>query len=164
MSKSSKKKEIHYQTKIKLICSRILAQGIQICPKIEGVVAYSWEKKLASNAIPWGETFLGGLKSEAGLSTRVSLYRSPPLIKPPLLQWKSILISEVASHDNLLTFYYLSASEIWTDKWVVFGESGLVRVRVMGFNFNFKYISAISWRLVFLMEETKVWYRNVLLV
>jgi hypothetical protein len=52
LSKSSKKKEIHYQTKIKLICSRILAQGIQICPKIEGVVAYSWEKKLASNAIP----------------------------------------------------------------------------------------------------------------
>jgi len=121
------------------------------CPKIEGLVAYSWEKKLASNAIPWGETFLGGLKPEAGLSTQVSLYRSPPLIKPPLLQWKSSLISEVASHDrdNLLIFYYLSASEIWTDKWVVFGESGRVRVRVMGFNFQFQiyfsYIVAVSF-------------------
>jgi len=29
--------------------------------------------------------------------------------------------------DNLVVFYYSSASEIWHDKRVAFGESGLIR-------------------------------------
>jgi hypothetical protein len=40
------------------------------------------------------------------------------VIRPPLLQWKNCLTREVASlvGDNLLVFYYPSASEIWSDK------------------------------------------------
>jgi hypothetical protein len=42
---------------------------------------------------------------------------SPPLIKPPLLQWKSGLIRKVVSleRENVVVFYYCNASEIWPD-------------------------------------------------
>jgi hypothetical protein len=39
-------------------------------------------------------------------------------MRPLLLQWKSGLIREVVSLEgnNLVVFYYLSASEMWADK------------------------------------------------
>jgi hypothetical protein len=44
---------------------------------------------------------------------RPPLQNSPPLLRPPLRQWESSLIRE---GENLVVFYYLSASEIWHDK------------------------------------------------
>ena len=71
----------------------------------------------------------------------IYMYSSTPFIKSPLLQWRSVLIRGVdfLEVDNLVVFYYLSASEIWPDKsrWPLVGvallegdycERGLIRV------------------------------------
>jgi hypothetical protein len=35
--------------------------------------------------------------------------------------------------DNVVVLYYLSASEIWPDKWVVFSGSGFIREGLLYF-------------------------------
>jgi hypothetical protein len=48
----------------------------------------------------------------------IILYSSPPVIRPPLLQWKKWPYKRVVSLEgiDLLVFYYLSTSDIWPDK------------------------------------------------
>ena len=77
----------------------------------------------------WGQYFYLGNTHD---------YNNHPLRRKPLLEGKSVLKDyrgggASLEGDNLVVLYYLSASEIWPDKWVVFSGSGFIREGLLYF-------------------------------